>query len=991
MKDNHIKKIANYKIIEPIREVTEGMLYKAVEGSSKSSVLIMVYFPSLEWSDATLVEFFDRMNYLRFIEHQYLLPILDIGKYKNRPYIVYPWYFFSFLDDNVSFGSDEKEVVNLFHKIAEAMDYLHRQEILHGALNTENIIIDSEGNPKLFDYGLNAVFKKLLSENMEDSFINICVSNVRCASPEQLLGHNPTRFSDIYSFGTIFYYRVFGKYLFDGKLTPEIAILHLSQEIISINYAPKNIPKNILQFIQKCIQSDPESRFANFAEILRVLERMKKGRGTHFIINNRFLVEVPRKQSGRIWSYIGSILLFVGLFSWFYLNTLNPSTRIETPQTMTGIVNLESITSILKGTETPSTIPSEKQIEQIPSTVEPTMQSTLSQIIYKPAFEGEIPDLPTQTISLLNLEQIEEISRLGYGKPEDVDISADSKNYALATSAGVFIYYGNQLKWIDPQRWATSVEFSPNGDVLAIGLDSGEIQLWDWVNDIKITTLLGHSAKISRILFSNNDLFLYSASFDQHIIVWNLKSQTSVQDIPAHSDQINDIAVSNDGRTLFSCSDDQLIRVWDLATGNKIYEIPFSGKVNAVAISLDDIYLAAGGESGYIRQWNIKTRELRTDPIPVKERLWSLQYIENDSKLLAGIDDGESRIYNAAQMTYSGTSRNFQIDPNPKSLIEIFGSGFEFGSYTVSDGTGNNIISIRWDGELVRNPGGQILKPYYDNLDRLDFSKDGTILAAGGKRGTTSVWEIKSNRIIYQDNVELPFGDPISPDGLSIVVATQSIYQSVSFSNTTIKRSFSDSIPDGIVSYADDGDIFISSSLNQSKVWDYESGFETFFTGYSNNGCYSTVSANNGNILNINSAAGVFQTWDQKVMNICSKSILYKQSLSAFSRDLNLLVYQNTNRLIEGFDPLLKQVLWRYKPDSKITALAVSPDGFIVAIGNEAGLMLFIDGKNGELLSDKVGNFGALQAIEFSEDGKYIATTGSDGITRLFGVVDIKQ
>ena len=48
------------------------------------------------------------------------------------------------------------------------------------------------------------------------------------------------------------------------------------------------------------------------------------------------------------------------------------------------------------------------------------------------------------------------------------------------------------------------------------------------------------------------------------------------------------------------------------------------------------------------------------------------------------------------------------------------------------------------------------------------------------------------------------------------------------------------------------------------------------------------------------------------------------------------------------------------------------------------------NGKTGELRSEIVGNFGRLQAIEFSEDGKKIATTGTDGIARVFGIVEIK-
>jgi WD40 repeat protein len=70
-----------------------------------------------------------------------------------------------------------------------------------------------------------------------------------------------------------------------------------------------------------------------------------------------------------------------------------------------------------------------------------------------------------------------------------------------------------------------------------------------------------------------------------------------------------------------------------------------------------------------------------------------------------------------------------------------------------------------------------------------------------------------------------------------------------------------------------------------------------------------------------------------------------------------------------------------------VTVLAVSPDGTMVVIGTRGGKMIFIDSRTGNAISEVVGNFGSLKAIEFSEDGMKIATTGYDGTVRLFGVV----
>jgi WD40 repeat protein len=331
---------------------------------------------------------------------------------------------------------------------------------------------------------------------------------------------------------------------------------------------------------------------------------------------------------------------------------------------------------------------------------------------YRLAVEGERPYDAGQIISVDNLGSLREISRLGYGKPEDADIAADGNHAAIATSAGVFIFEGNQfLRWIDPQGWATSVQFSLDGGTLAIGLASGEVQLWDWQAGNQSASLTGewrHSGKINRLLFSQSG-YLFSASADRQVIIWDWRSGKSIRVIPAHSQPVNDIAVTSDGKILVSCSDDKLIRVWDLATQRKLYELDtsyFSGSIKAVALSSDDAFLAAGGTSGYLYQWNFLTSPLpagdslqrRTDIVPVASRIWSIQYIRNDEDLLLGVDDGGTLTYDASRVGYEGIPLVFEIPARQKDLYDAYGNNFDFASHSVF--REDNTISINWNGAV---------------------------------------------------------------------------------------------------------------------------------------------------------------------------------------------------------------------------------------------------------------------------------------------------
>jgi WD40 repeat protein len=1006
--EDHLAPIDNYEIKEPVLISAEGTIYRAVDKSSSESVFLKTYYPSLDWSEDVLDEFFNQAGYLRFIEHDGLLPILDIGKDQGRPYVVFADPALTLLRDRPVRQASQKEILEFLTCIAEALDFLHKQEIVHGGLSPENIAIDAEGYPLLFDFGLSGVFKKLLLENMDEGFENLSIDGVRCTSPEQIQGRSPTRASDIYTFGLIGYFTMFGDFPFQAGSGAETAAAHLQEGISQAVELPEGISEDLVQVIQKCLQLKPEARFESLAPVLTNLERIKTGRPSRLRVEKRFDI-VKRARSPRL-SVVatGAVALALILLVISYLFAQNRGSTGS--PSLSGTMLVSATSSAATATKKPvvatSTISTntEPPLAVVPTTVQR----------YKLAFEKQSPFHTDQPISIANFGNLREISRLGYGKPEEAAISPDNNHVAIATSAGVVLYAGDQfLKWLDPQGWATSVQFSPDGNVLAVGLKTGEIQLWDWQGAVKSATLTGHTNQINRLLFSTSGL-LYTASADQHIRVWNLSTKKSIQDITAHSKGVNDIAVTGDARILVSCSDDRLIRVWDLQSGKKLYELNshfFTGVIKAVAISSDDAYFAAGGDSGYLYQWNLitsppssnTTLRLRNDIVPVGKRIWSLQYIRNDRELMVGLEEGKSIDYEAARQSYGGLSSRFQLTLPSSRLVDVFGPRFGFDSFSVFGG--DRIISLNWDGQ-VTDQQTQLIDPMYDVLDRLDFSPDGTVLAAGGKRGSTHVWNLTTNQPLYKNLYFLPFGNPIAPDGGAITLIvpksiklssgntlTEDIYQIKNLSGSQSTRDLSKTLPGGSVGYSPDGTILIAGNLKTSKAWEYANGDETHLESYPYNGCLVTASAsNNQERLQVNSPAGLFPPGDDvHVDNLCPKIYQFESSRPAFSADLNLLVYINPNGALEGYDVIKQANAWppyQLKDPKKVTALAVSPDGSLVAVGSADGAILLVNGKTGEYLSELTGNFGTLGTVKFSDDGTKMATAGQDGVVRVFGIVD---
>ena len=1005
--------IDNYELTETVIESSGGIIYRAVEKSSNTKVFLKKYYPSLQWSEDSLNEFFNLLSYLRYIEHEFLLPVLDVGKHDGVPYIVFVDDSCTFLNQLAARPHTEKEILDFLHHLAESLDFLHKQEVLHGGLGVDTIAIDSNGYPLVFDFGLSGVFKKLLLENMDEGFENLSVGSVKCTSPEQILGRAPTRASDIYTYGILSYFVVFGELPFDEQYVPETAVSHFSDGIVQTVEMPLGVSRETLKFIQKCIQRNPEARFLSFSEVLKNLERMLSGRKVRVRFEKRMDIQRHPIRFPLSRSFAVVTIFILGLLGSSYLYIRNSHAAQQDSLDATEIAVLSSeLTLQAAETEAPVIPTRTESSPTAPSATVPPRQQ-----VYQVAFEGERPFSVGDVISIANLPNLREISRLGFGKPEEAAATPDQTHLAVATSVGVLIYEGNQFqKWIDPQGWATSVQFSPDGNTLVIGLANGEIQLWDWQTDTQLEPLTGdwhHTNKVNRLIFSQSGL-LYSASADQQFIIWDLSTKKSIFGKLAHSRAINDIAVTSDGRTLISGSDDRLIRVWDLASGQKLYELSassldFTGAIKAIALSSDDVFFAAGGESGYLYQWNLVTSasppaplpQRRTDIVPVKDRIWSLQYVREDRELIVGVDKGTAVTYDAARQGYQGISPDFDILPPPLDLVDVFGSRFDFDSHSLfyADAT----VSLNWDGE-VSAQDTQLISPRYDILDRLDFSPDGTILAAGGRRGTTHVWNLTNNQVLLKNLYFIPFGDPISPNGSSIVqivpktittdegnVLIEEYYQVKNLTGAQSTRDLTQAVRGAHVGYTSNGSLFIAANMDASRAWDSNTGNETNLAGYRYIGCWITSPENDPkNRLQVNSAAGVLPFGDDlHIDSLCPRTNQFRNSIVAFSDDLSLMAFENSNGLLEAYDVLEKKSPWPpYRMKNLISALAVSPDGSIIAVGDVLGNMLFINGETGELISQVPGNFGRLETIRFSADGMKVATAGDDGAVRVFGIVN---
>ncbi|EPE28956.1 Protein kinase-like (PK-like) [Glarea lozoyensis ATCC 20868] len=193
------------------------------------------------------------------LDHPYICAMRDVVR------TTYHWYMLfeyvnggQMLDYIISHGRlKEKQARKFSRQIASALDYCHRNSIVHRDLKIENILISKTGDIKIIDFGLSNLFAPR-------SHLKTFCGSLYFAAPELLQAKAYTGPEvDVWSFGIVLYVLVCGKVPFDDQSMPA---LHAKIKKGLVDY-PNWLSVECKNLISRMLVTDPKQR-ASLQEIM---------------------------------------------------------------------------------------------------------------------------------------------------------------------------------------------------------------------------------------------------------------------------------------------------------------------------------------------------------------------------------------------------------------------------------------------------------------------------------------------------------------------------------------------------------------------------------------------------------------------------------------------------------------------------------------------------------------------------------------------------
>src|SRR6185436_9842275 len=266
--DNPDCRCADYVLVSSLGRGGAGEVWKAWDRALRRWVALK--HPSAPMPSRILLERFQReASVVAKLVHPNIVPIHRVGEDRGRPYIVFQLVDGQALDQ---IRPPLRDAIEWIRVAALAVDFAHRQGVVHRDLKPGNIMRDSRGHLWVLDFGL-----AYLGEGESRlTATGAVIGTPSYMSPEQARGEHAAHETptDIYSLGATLYDLATGRPPFEGSTLVDIVNRVSREDPPRLRDINPNLPADLETILQKAMHREPRRRYAKASDFAEDLARL---------------------------------------------------------------------------------------------------------------------------------------------------------------------------------------------------------------------------------------------------------------------------------------------------------------------------------------------------------------------------------------------------------------------------------------------------------------------------------------------------------------------------------------------------------------------------------------------------------------------------------------------------------------------------------------------------------------------------------------------
>ncbi|MCP4352711.1 MAG: TIR domain-containing protein [Desulfobacterales bacterium] len=534
-------------------------------------------------------------------------------------------------------------------------------------------------------------------------------------------------------------------------------------------------------------------------------------------------------------------------------------------------------------------------------------------------------------------------------KSKKLNISKELKNKIICNLRDIVNNIQEIYRLEGHSKYVFSVDFRPDGEILASGSEDGTVKFWQ-IRNGKEVGRIKTGYPITSVNYSLKKNFFAFGRKDGIVNLYNLKSDAN-SELQKHSKDVYCVSFNRNGTILATSGGDKSICLWDTQNKNEIFTLSCdSDEVRCVDFGPDGKILASGTNDNKIILWSIEDRtEIRT-LVGHSKGVFCLEFSPNGKILASGSIDKTIILWDIATKK--------EVKRLKGHSDSVWSLNFSHDGKILASGSFDKTIKL-WNIET----GTEIktIKGHTHPVWNVKFSPDNEILASGSFDNSIRIWKVADNNILvnilkgHEDTIRWANFSPddemvasgSSDKNIILWDLTKGYQQPVK----TVLKGHSNYVY--YVDFNPDGKILISGSKDTTvKLWDVNKRKEIL-----------TLNAHNSTVYCVK-------------FNPCNGKIF-----ATGSTDNTIKIWEIQNRKIS------LNCVWKIK-FSKFGKMDFSPDGRILSSGCGDGTIRLLDIQKRRELKPLKGHSLSVYCVKFSHDGKFLFSGSRDNTVIIWNTGD---
>jgi serine/threonine-protein kinase len=281
--------LGRYRVVARLARGGMGVVYLArAEGAAgfAKPVVVKRVLPDLSGEERMARLFVREAKILANLQHPNIVSVIDFGQEDGayimvldyvRAYNLNLWWAYR---QEKGERSPAGETIHIIIKVLDALEYAHTLtspdgttlDIVHADVSPSNILVDTDGQVKLLDFGI----ARMRGESTQSTDSNSIRGKFAYLPVESLDGSPPSVATDIYAAGVTLYELLTGENPFSGGDETRTVAKVISHEPTPVSQVRPDVPAELDAILARAMHKDRTQRFASAKDFARELRRAQK-------------------------------------------------------------------------------------------------------------------------------------------------------------------------------------------------------------------------------------------------------------------------------------------------------------------------------------------------------------------------------------------------------------------------------------------------------------------------------------------------------------------------------------------------------------------------------------------------------------------------------------------------------------------------------------------------------------------------------------------